>query len=47
MDICPHFLHCAGFPLQAAEELSKVGGISKILLAENDAYNGFLAGKIS
>jgi hypothetical protein len=26
------------------EELSKVGGISKILVAENDAYGGFLAG---
>ena len=26
------------------EELSKVGGIGKILVAENDAYGGFLAG---
>ena len=27
----------------AVEELSKVGGLSKILVAENDAYGGFLA----
>jgi hypothetical protein len=26
------------------EELSKVGGISKILVAENEAYGSFLAG---
>ena len=30
--------------LQAVEELSKVGGINKILVAENDAYGSFLAG---
>ena len=30
--------------LQAVEELTKVSGVSKILVAENDAYGGFLAG---
>ena len=30
---------------QVAEELSKVGGVSKILLADNAAYKGFLPGK--
>ena len=37
---CFHFMDV----LQAVEELTKVDGVSKILVAENDAYGGFLAG---
>ena len=32
------------FITQAVEQLSKVGGVSKILLADNEAYKGFLPG---
>jgi hypothetical protein len=31
--------------LQIVEELSKVKGINKILVAQNDAYKGFLPGQ--
>ena len=30
------------FALQVVEELSKVAGVSKILVADNEAYKGFL-----
>ena len=35
---------CVLFPLQVVEELSQVEGLSKILVAEHEAYKGFLPG---
>lgn len=30
---------------QVAEEVSKIPGVSKVLLADNEAFKGFLPGK--
>ena len=43
MQILPNYW-CVLFPLQVVEELSQVEGLSKILVAEHEAYKGFLPG---
>ncbi len=37
-------MHIFTLVIQVAEEVAKVSGIKKILLADNAAYNGFLPG---
>lgn len=39
-----HFTKAMYWLIQAIQELGKVGGINKILVAEDEAYGGFLAG---
>ena len=31
---------------QVAEEVAKVSGVTKVLLADNEAFKGFLPGKL-
>lgn len=33
------------YRFQVAEEVSKIAGVKKVLLADNDAFKGFLPGK--